>query len=267
MAAALLMMNMQGAVMAADKDQTIFRYSDKVPFALITDPCSKLPLEDLWNEFRTTTPFTVNRPFSKQVNSVAKFMTSHIGDLKQDDFENELSRNFICVGYDNDDMFPKAAILETECVEGGMAFKVHENITISRDCIVFHQAIGECTNINILLGGISDSILSALFHEMCNQLASFLDIPVEHLKNMGQYAEVVNAYTSQMEELQKDPETKKALQYFTIKDMVAMEENLIDTENLNHSSSTALGGSYTKEIAILTLAEGFKWIKHSLYGA
>lgn len=38
MAAALLMMNMQGAVMAADKDQTIFRYSDKVPFALMTNP-------------------------------------------------------------------------------------------------------------------------------------------------------------------------------------------------------------------------------------
>ena len=52
MAAAILMMNMQGAVMAADKDQTIFRYSDKVPFALLTDPNSKLPWADIWNEFR-----------------------------------------------------------------------------------------------------------------------------------------------------------------------------------------------------------------------
>ena len=47
MAAAILMMNMQGAVMAADKDLTIFRYSDKVPFALMTDPKSPLPWEDI----------------------------------------------------------------------------------------------------------------------------------------------------------------------------------------------------------------------------
>ena len=46
MAAALLMMNMQGAVMAADKDLTIFRYSDKIPFALLTDPTSNLPWAD-----------------------------------------------------------------------------------------------------------------------------------------------------------------------------------------------------------------------------
>ena len=55
MAAAILMMNMQGAVMAADKDQTIFRYSDKVPFALMTDPNSSLPWADIWNEFRINT--------------------------------------------------------------------------------------------------------------------------------------------------------------------------------------------------------------------
>ena len=47
MAAALLMMNMHGAVMAADKDLTIFRYSDKVPFAIMVDPTSRFQWEDI----------------------------------------------------------------------------------------------------------------------------------------------------------------------------------------------------------------------------
>ena len=60
MAAAILMMNMQGAVMAADKDSTIFRYSDKVPFALMVNPNSKLPWADIWNEFRILNTFFHN---------------------------------------------------------------------------------------------------------------------------------------------------------------------------------------------------------------
>ena len=264
MAAAILMMNMHGAVMAADKDQTIFRYSEKVPFSLVTDPCSKLPMEDLWNEFRATTQSAFDVSFKQRVELVVKFMSGHIGSLSEDDLRNELSSSFLCVGYESDDMFPYAAVLKTRQDKETLAFLVDKWVTISRDCHVFHQAIGKCTNINILLGGISDKILNALYQEVCSQLANSFGVPIEHVMSDNK---VIDTFLKNMEEFQKDPETKKALSYFTIKDMVTMEENLIDTENLNHSSSTTLGGSYTKEIAILTLAEGFKWIKHSLYGA
>ena len=74
-------------------------------------------------------------------------------------------------------------------------------------------------------------------------------------------------YYDNIDNVEKDPLADDAFKYFTIKDMVAMEENLIDIENLSQSSTMALGGSYTREIGVLTLAEGFKWIRHSLYGA
>ena len=57
----------------------------------------------------------------------------------------------------------------------------------------------------------------------------------------------------------------KDVSCFTIKDMVSMAENLIETEGLQNSDGTTI--SAVREIGVVTLAEGFKWIKHSLYGA
>ena len=52
MAAALLMMNMHGAVCASDRDRTIFRYSEKIPFAIMVDPRSELPWEEIFIAFQ-----------------------------------------------------------------------------------------------------------------------------------------------------------------------------------------------------------------------
>ena len=47
MAAAILMMNMHGAVCASNCDRTIFRYSEKLPFAIMVDPTSELRWDDI----------------------------------------------------------------------------------------------------------------------------------------------------------------------------------------------------------------------------
>ena len=60
----------------------------------------------------------------------------------------------------------------------------------------------------------------------------------------------------------------KAICSSHIEDMIRMAENVIDAEGQQHKlqhPEEALES--TKEIATLTLAEGFRWIKHSLYGA
>ena len=256
-------MNMQGAVMAADKDQTIFRYSDDVPFALMTDPCSILPWSDIWEEFRTSNPSADTMNYHDRVESITLFLTSYLQRIYPDIPDDELMSKTICVGYDSD-MFPKATFLELFPSGENISMRVSkDDVIISRDRYVFLQAIGECTNINILLGGVSDRIMGALYSDINTHLANILGAPVELVENDSR---VVDVYLNLIDDIQKDPQTKEALRYFTIKDMVAMEENLIDTENLKQSSSTTLGGSYTREIGTLTLAEGFKWIKHSLYG-
>jgi hypothetical protein len=59
-----------------------------------------------------------------------------------------------------------------------------------------------------------------------------------------------------------------AITSYHIEDMVRMSEKLIDAEaQLEHLQDPQKPLTETKEIATMTLAEGFRWIKHSLYGA
>ena len=74
-----------------------------------------------------------------------------------------------------------------------------------------------------------------------------------------------NAISKMFADLQIDPKVTQAISDFTIKDMVSMAENLIETEGLLSSGDSPI--SPTREIGIATLAEGFVYIKHSLYGA
>ena len=59
-----------------------------------------------------------------------------------------------------------------------------------------------------------------------------------------------------------------AINSYHIEDMVRMSEKLIDAEaQLQHLQAPHISLKETSEIATMTLAEGFRWIKHSLYGA
>ena len=81
MAAALLMMNMQGAVMAADKDLTIFRYSDKVPFALMTDPKSRLKWDEIWDNFRSMASINEEDTFDQRVTVFDNFLSKYLHEI------------------------------------------------------------------------------------------------------------------------------------------------------------------------------------------
>jgi len=265
MAAAILMMNMQGAVMAADKDSTIFRYSDKVPFALMTEPKSKLPWEEIWEGFRSKNLLTDDDTFGQQINAFSDFTSKYLSEHTDLPFyDEELTYNTICVGYEPGDMFPRSAIFKMAKERWWLKVTHIKTITISRDCYNFYQATSACPNLKILFGGMSKRIADALQDELACQLGEILKTEAYLIKESPVFQK---DYYDNIDNIEKDPLTDDAFKYFTIKDMVAMEENLIDIENLSQSSTIALGGSYTREIGVLTLAEGFKWIRHSLYGA
>lgn len=267
MAAAILMMNMQGAVMAADKDQTIFRYSDEVPFALMTEPKSKLPWEDIWEGFRAENTLAELNTFKQKSDAFAQFTSKYLAnhpDLLY--YDSELTYNTICVGYEPGNMFPIAAIFKMDQVRWWL--KVDDDyiktVKIGPYCHSFYQATSECQNLKILFGGMSSRIAGALQEELASQLGDLLKTEAYKIKESPLFRK---DYYRNIDDVEKDPLADDSFRYFTVKDLVAMEENLIDIDNLSQSSTTALGGSYTREIGVLTLAEGFKWIKHSLYSA
>lgn len=67
MAAALLMMNMHGAVCASDRDRTIFRYSEKIPFAIQSNLEMSTPYHRKITPSLTTGRYFILRTIKKRL--------------------------------------------------------------------------------------------------------------------------------------------------------------------------------------------------------
>ena len=264
MAAAILMMNMHGAVMAADKDLTIFRYSEKVPFAIMVDPRSRLQWEDTILSYQSKKSIDSESSFCHCVKDFAEYLTEIFNSKDQGVRDYECDKKVICVGIGSKAMFPQVAILTMQPDGYGIKMKDDDIREINLQNPVFHLHLGDCPNIRILFGGMSDDIKGELVQLCANELVAILGSPEEAVELINNnYDDFFDSF----DRILNDPQVTSAIADFTIKDMVAMAENLIDTESLQHLGSDGHQSSKTCEIGIVTLAEGFKWIKHRLYGA
>lgn len=273
MAAALLMMNMQGAVMAADKDQTIFRYSDKVPFALMINPDTNIKCkqfwENVWNSFRKS-----DIEEDDYLTSFIQYLEDTISETMElpDEFVDE---TFILLRYQKDQIFPEAKEYHYKKVDD-VLFDLDEtdNSTLISTLhpIGIHR-LGSFEHTRRLIDGeISDKE-----KEILKKTSAFLDnfnpkdiSPINKLLvsiKLDDIKQQIQSLIQKYKQKRMDG-IAKAICSSHIEDMIRMAENVIDAEGQQHKlqhPEEALES--TKEIATLTLAEGFRWIKHSLYGA
>ena len=257
MAAALLMMNMHGVVCASDRDRTIFRYNDKIPFAVMVDPRSELPWENIMMEFQARKSLSSENTLEENAEDFRVYLTDVLIEKDEATQNNELDKKVICVGYDPDNMFPRASILRISRTKNGIIiykspYKISEDRPKRPGLHEYHTHLGNCPNIQVLFGGVSIDILENLEGYISNKFGNIInDFRTEYLVGLNH--------------IQNDLPVIDSISCFTIKDMVSMAENLIETEGLQNSDGTTI--SAVREIGVVTLAEGFKWIKHSLYGA
>lgn len=208
---------------------------------------------------------SINSEFSFKdfAEDFAKYLTNIFNSEGQNVINEEYDKKVICIGFDCKSMFPKVSILTMQEDDNGikMATVPHE---ISINNPVFHQYLGRCPNIRILTGGMADDIKEQLFQLFVTELKSVIGNDKVANELVSQGYDNLNDY---FDMIQNDSQVTSAISDFTVKDMVAMAENLIDTESLQYSSIENCKPSPTCEIGVVTMAEGFKWIKHSLYGA
>lgn len=263
MAAAILMMNMHGAVMASDCDRTIFRYSEKIPFAIMVDPLSRLPWENIVMDYQAKKSINSKTSFEDCAEDFANYLTNIFNGESKNVINEEYGKKVVCVGFDNKSMYPRITVLTMHEEKNGIKME-EDTYEISINNPVFYQYLGHCPNIRILTGGMSDDINEPLFKLFVTELRTVIgnNKDVNELFSQG-----CDNLCNSFDNIQNDPQVTSAISDFTIKDMVALAENLIDTESLQHSRTDNYKPSHTCEIGIVTMAEGFKWIKHSLYGA
>ena len=272
MAAAILMMNMQGAVMAADKDSTIFRYSDKVPFALMVNPNSKLPWADIWNEFR------INSDLSESNLTPLEDYIKHILPQYADNITDEY---IFCIYYEPGGIFPITHNIEIRMANHQVEINKNDSSRCisSRGDTSYVNWLGQLNHMGTILGDSiieTEDVARSVYPKLVTEFkASALNAVKDEKKR-----EEIDFYLDDIELdillecildkpqilLKRNLDT--AITSYHIEDMVRMSEKLIDAEaQLGHLQDPQQPLTETKEIATMTLAEGFKWIKHSLYGA
>lgn len=261
MAAALLMMNMHGAVCASDRDRTIFRYNDKIPFAVMVDPRSELPWEEIFMEFQARKSLSNEKKLKENAKIFSNYLTDVLIEKDETTQNKEIDKKIICVGYDPDNMFPRAISLWINRGKNGITI-INDIYEISEDYPERHLHLGNCPNIQILFGGMSEDIFENLEDFIIKKLG---DVAGDKEKATKIIKNFKKEYSIELNRIKNDPQVINSISHFTVKDMVYMAENLIETEGLQNSDGTAI--SPVREIGVVTLAEGFVWIKHSLYGA
>ena len=275
MAVAILMMNMHGAVCASDRDMTILRYKDGVPFAVMVDPNSELPWEDIFDKFRVRYP-DLTENYVETFKEYLEEELPRYRNLPQKD-------SLFCIYYGKEKFFPSVEyqIIQTK----GNIVKIEKDeypsyqISPAQDAYI--NWLGDLSNMGLITGEMFSrkedvDFISQTYNSLVVAFKSHLrstsenDIDQDIIENFLNDAKLDEELHSLVESFQEKQNKylNNAITFYHIEDMVKILEDLVDAENLqNHLLHPKEPISNTKEIATLTLAEGFKWIKHCLYGA
>ena len=127
MAAAILMMNMHGAVCASSRDRTIFRYSEKIPFAIMVDPTSELRWDDIIMTYQVKKSLSQENTFEECVNDFYYYLKDKLSQADKGVQIKEDQKKIVCVGYEPKELFPRAAVIDVSATE--KSFNIFKNTT------------------------------------------------------------------------------------------------------------------------------------------
>lgn len=271
--------NMSGIACASDTDHTVYQLSKTSPLAVAVNSYSPIPWDIIINNYKRLGELEEKENFEDYAKDFEKYLTSLPVSEDYSDLSTEDS-NIIFMGYGKDDLFPQ--IYDT-CIslENGK-WKFDEDRTE-----IFKVSHKEYAHINLL--GNLDSVYTLIW----GATRDVNDILLEnHVKTFNVYKERVlkrfkgtefesfvtkklESYDAKEDFMMKMCEAVDktyssvldGIETFSVEDMVMAAETIVNAEvRLDHLGSgckTPL--NTTREIAVITRAEGLTWIKHSLY--
>lgn len=276
MATAVLIMNKKAAVMASDKDFSIFKIHDGIPFAIMTQPDSVLPWNRIISEYRVSESsqkfYSEEHKFSEYIEHLETYLKGVFKELET----NDIYEDMLCMGYDVDDIFPSECRINLS--DDDVDDKGVITIGLKHDK-TWIKYLGYFDKMDIVLNQSSSAIKSNIKAQFEKAGAAFinrlrkaaresgLEEEMESLIGQTNFKRAINDYFKGNTD-KNAKERDAALELFNTKDLVAIAEQLVNTQDqFNHLQNIDEPLESTCEIATMTRAEGFTWIKHSIYGA
>ena len=271
--------NMSGIACASDTDHTVYQLSKTSPLAVAVNSYSPIPWDIIINNYKRLGEPEEKMNFEDYAKDFEKYLTTLPVSEDYSDLSTEDS-NIIFMGYGKDDLFPQIYDTCISLTNGKWSFDQDRTVVFK----VSHQ---EYAHINLL--GNLDSVYTLIW----GATRDVNDILLEnHVKTFNVYKERVlkrfkgtefesfvtknlESYDAKEDFMMKMCEAVDktyssvldGIETFSVEDMVMAAETIVNAEvRLDHLGSgckTPL--NTTREIAVITRAEGLTWIKHSLY--
>lgn len=266
--------NQGGVAIASSANYSIWPISKNLPMAIVIDGNSSFPWKDILTDFISTSDTDNKYTFQGLKNDIEGF----INEVYNDKINQENTPVFI-IGYENGDIYSSFVELRTMVGSDG-SFYLNEvdkrKVTINDTA--FFTTVGDFLLVKPMMAGASDEILGKMLLKISGVVDTYKNILQEKLaadENIDQrYTDCLKAFDpnqyaedflgSCVEDALRS--LKRGIDTFSIEEMVDYAETLVNTEagleNLKDQKNIA---SVTKEIAVITLPEGFTWLKHPIF--
>lgn len=277
----LAIYNQSGIACASDTDNTIYRLSKEEPVAIAICPYSPIPWECIITQYLRKGEPEHHKTLEEYARDFETFFQQFHADKAWNKLGiNEL--NLIFLGYGQDEIYPSVCDIQIEVDEETEKMKLGEigikQINLSRDENAGYNWNGNFERLASILFGATEQVKDFATEKQFDLFHAYKQRVIEKFKGT-QYEEYVNECLSNYPEEIAVPKpvtkaTTKAFERayegistFSIEELVSTAETLVNANvrllHLKEGGKGLLG--HTREIAVLTRAEGFTWIKHSLF--
>lgn len=277
----LAIYNQSGIACASDTDNTIYRLSKEEPVAIAICPYSPIPWECIITQYLRKGEPEHHKTLEEYARDFETFFQQFHADKAWNKLGiNEL--NLIFLGYGQDEIYPSVCDIQIEVDEETEKMKLGEigikQINLSRDENAGYNWNGNFERLASILFGATKQVKDFATEKQFDLFHAYKQRVIEKFKGT-QYEEYVNKCLSNYPEEIAVPKpvtkaTTKAFERayegistFSIEELVSTAETLVNANvrllHLKEGGKGLLG--HTREIAVLTRAEGFTWIKHSLF--
>lgn len=277
----LAIYNQSGIACASDTDNTIYRLSKEEPVAIAICPYSPIPWECIITQYLRKGEPEHHKTLEEYARDFETFFQQFHADKAWNKLGiNEL--NLIFLGYGQDEIYPSVCDIQIEVDEETEKMKLGEigikQINLSRDENAGYNWNGNFERLASILFGATEQVKDFATEKQFDLFHAYKQRVIEKFKGT-QYEEYVNKCLSNYPEEIAVPKpvtkaTTKAFERayegistFSIEELVSTAETLVNANvrllHLKEGGKGLLG--HTREIAVLTRAEGFTWIKHSLF--
>lgn len=276
----LYMANMSGIVCGSDTDMTIFQLSKKTPVVLAISATSSIPWFQIIEEYRRQGESKYYSDFDGYVDDFERYLSTVEINFKLPTLDiNDC--NLLFMGYGENNIYPIICNVYVTLDKDSkrLYFNEVDFCEISHENRTSSSHIGNFEQVSTLFQGATSQMIDYVE----SKTRDFFEEYISRVYDKFAGTKYENKVRTYFEEYDQDRLSKissqKASFYvcnrldvgldtFSIEDMVGAVETIIDANiRLNHiySGDSAVPLGHTKEIAVITRAEGLKWIKHSLF--